>query len=77
MYSYYSQVAFQQADFAGWNLWAAINNRHLLPFRFELTTFPKDIFVSFSFSIIYVPFVFSFYFLSPPSRVELNCNLFV
>ncbi|XP_058200982.1 alternative NAD(P)H-ubiquinone oxidoreductase C1, chloroplastic/mitochondrial [Rhododendron vialii] len=30
-----AQVAFQQADFAGWNLWAAINNRHLLPFRFQ------------------------------------------
>ena len=28
------QVAFQQADYAGWNLWAAINNRPLLPFRF-------------------------------------------
>lgn len=28
-----SQVAFQQADFAGWNLWAAINDRPLLPFR--------------------------------------------
>ncbi|KAK6925446.1 FAD/NAD(P)-binding domain [Dillenia turbinata] len=28
-------VAFQQADFAGWNLWAAINNRPLLPFRFQ------------------------------------------
>ncbi|RZC94419.1 hypothetical protein C5167_026150 [Papaver somniferum] len=30
-----AQVAFQQADFAGWNLWAAINNRPLLPFRFR------------------------------------------
>lgn len=30
-----SQVAFQQADFAGWNLWAAINDRPLLPFRLE------------------------------------------
>jgi len=29
-----AQVAFQQADYAGWNLWAAINNRPLLPFRF-------------------------------------------
>ncbi|VAI84178.1 unnamed protein product [Triticum turgidum subsp. durum] len=29
------QVAFQQADFAGWNLWAAINDRPLLPFRFQ------------------------------------------
>ena len=31
-----SQVAFQQADFAGWNLWAAINHRPLLPFRLEI-----------------------------------------
>ncbi|XP_038882711.1 alternative NAD(P)H-ubiquinone oxidoreductase C1, chloroplastic/mitochondrial isoform X2 [Benincasa hispida] len=30
-----AQVAFQQADFAGWNLWAAINNRPLLPFRYQ------------------------------------------
>ncbi|KAL4561359.1 hypothetical protein LXL04_033524 [Taraxacum kok-saghyz] len=30
-----AQVAFQQADFAGWNIWAAINNRPLLPFRFQ------------------------------------------
>lgn len=30
-----AQVAFQQADFAGWNLWAAINDRPLLPFRFQ------------------------------------------
>lgn len=30
------QVAFQQADFAGWNLWAAINDRPLLPFRFVI-----------------------------------------
>lgn len=29
------QVAFQQADFAAWNLWAAINDRPLLPFRLE------------------------------------------
>ncbi|CAN6478374.1 unnamed protein product [Victoria cruziana] len=28
-----AQVAIQQADFAGWNLWAAINERPLLPFR--------------------------------------------
>jgi hypothetical protein len=27
------QVAFQQADYVAWNLWAAINNRPLLPFR--------------------------------------------
>ncbi|PPD87151.1 hypothetical protein GOBAR_DD15905 [Gossypium barbadense] len=30
-----AQVAFQQADFASWNLWAAINHRPLLPFRFQ------------------------------------------
>lgn len=30
-----AQVAFQQADYAGWNLWAAINNRPLLPFRYQ------------------------------------------
>ena len=28
-----AQVAFQEADFTGWNIWAAINNRPLLPFR--------------------------------------------
>ncbi|KAF3503676.1 hypothetical protein F2Q69_00045194 [Brassica cretica] len=30
-----AQVAFQEADFTGWNIWAAINNRPLLPFRFQ------------------------------------------
>ncbi|MCO5575937.1 hypothetical protein L7F22_029744 [Adiantum nelumboides] len=30
-----AQVAFQQADYCGWNLWAAINNRPLLPFRYQ------------------------------------------
>ncbi|CAL5369052.1 unnamed protein product [Camellia sinensis] len=30
-----AQVAFQQADFTGWNLWAAINDRPLMPFRFQ------------------------------------------
>ncbi|KAE9602755.1 putative NADH:ubiquinone reductase (non-electrogenic) [Lupinus albus] len=30
-----AQVAFQQADFTGWNLWASINGRPLLPFRFQ------------------------------------------
>ncbi|GAB4855734.1 Nuclear pore complex subunit [Ancistrocladus abbreviatus] len=30
-----AQVAFQQADFTAWNLWAAINDRPLLPFRFQ------------------------------------------
>ena len=29
------QVAFQQADYVAWNLWAAINNRPLLPFRYQ------------------------------------------
>lgn len=28
-----AQVAFQQADYAAWNLWASINGRPLLPFR--------------------------------------------
>ncbi len=28
-----AQVAFQQADYAAWNLWATINGRPLLPFR--------------------------------------------
>ncbi|KAL2504684.1 NAD(P)H dehydrogenase C1 [Abeliophyllum distichum] len=30
-----AQVVLQQADFVGWNLWAAINGRPLLPFRFQ------------------------------------------
>lgn len=30
-----AQVAFQQADYCGWNLWAAINNRPPLPFRYQ------------------------------------------
>lgn len=30
-----AQVAIQQADFVGWNLWAAINGRPLLPFGFQ------------------------------------------
>ena len=34
IYLAYLQVAFQQADYAGWNIWAAINDRPLLPFRF-------------------------------------------
>lgn len=29
------QVAFQQADYAAWNIWAAINNRPLLPFKYQ------------------------------------------
>nr|KAJ0228507.1 hypothetical protein LSAT_V11C100032850 [Lactuca sativa] len=28
-------MCFQVAFFAGWNIWAAINNRPLLPFRFQ------------------------------------------
>jgi NADH:ubiquinone reductase (non-electrogenic) len=28
-----AQVAFQQADYVAWNLWAAINGRQQLPFR--------------------------------------------
>ncbi|KAK6128376.1 hypothetical protein DH2020_037888 [Rehmannia glutinosa] len=35
-----AQVAFQQADFAGWNLWAAINGRPLLPFSYH-TSIPE------------------------------------
>ncbi|EFJ41470.1 hypothetical protein VOLCADRAFT_107672 [Volvox carteri f. nagariensis] len=30
-----AQVAFQQADYAAWNIWAAINGRPLLPFRYQ------------------------------------------
>lgn len=30
-----AQVAFQQADYVAWNLWASINNRPLLPFRYQ------------------------------------------
>lgn len=30
-----AQVAFQQADYAAWNVWAAINGRTLLPFRYQ------------------------------------------
>lgn len=28
-----AQVAFQQADYVAWNLWASINGRQLLSFR--------------------------------------------
>lgn len=35
MISLMSQVAFQQADYAAWNIWAAIHNRPLLPFRYQ------------------------------------------
>jgi len=30
-----AQVAFQQADYAAWNIWAAINGRPALPFRYQ------------------------------------------
>lgn len=30
-----AQVAFQQSDYCAWNLWAAITNRPLLPFRYQ------------------------------------------
>lgn len=30
-----AQSAFQQADYAGWNLWATLTNRPLLPFRYQ------------------------------------------
>lgn len=29
------QVAFQQADYVAWNLWASINGRPLLPFKYQ------------------------------------------
>jgi hypothetical protein len=29
------QVALQQADYVAWNIWAAINNRPLLPFKYQ------------------------------------------
>lgn len=30
-----AQVAFQAADYAAWNVWASINKRPLLPFRYQ------------------------------------------
>jgi len=30
-----AQAAFQQADFAGWNIWASLTNRPLLPLRYQ------------------------------------------
>ncbi|CAK0735911.1 hypothetical protein CVIRNUC_000660 [Coccomyxa viridis] len=30
-----AQVAFQQADYVAWNLWASINRRPLLPFKYQ------------------------------------------
>lgn len=32
-----AQVAFQQSDFAGWNVWASLTDRPLLPFRYQNT----------------------------------------
>ena len=29
------QVALQQADYAAWNVWATINGRPLLPFKYQ------------------------------------------
>jgi len=41
-----AQAAFQQADYAGWNLWASIMDKPLLPFRYqalgEMMTLGKD-----------------------------------
>jgi NADH dehydrogenase len=30
-----AQAAFQQADYAGWNIWASIMDKPLLPFRYQ------------------------------------------
>jgi demethylphylloquinone reductase len=30
-----AQAAFQQADYAGWNIWASLTNRPLLPFHYH------------------------------------------
>ncbi|RUR73193.1 NAD(P)/FAD-dependent oxidoreductase [Chlorogloeopsis fritschii PCC 9212] len=30
-----AQAAFQQADYAGWNIWASLTNRPLLPLRYQ------------------------------------------
>ena len=30
-----AQAAFQQADYAGWNIWASLSDRPLLPFRYQ------------------------------------------
>ena len=30
-----AQVAFQQSDYCAWNIWASLNNRPLLPFRYQ------------------------------------------
>jgi NADH dehydrogenase len=30
-----AQAAFQQADYTGWNVWASLSDRPLLPFRYQ------------------------------------------
>jgi NADH:ubiquinone reductase (non-electrogenic) len=30
-----AQVAFQQADYAAWNVWSSVSNRPLLPFKYQ------------------------------------------
>ena len=30
-----AQVAFQQSDYAAWNIWASIMGKQLLPFRYQ------------------------------------------
>jgi demethylphylloquinone reductase len=41
-----AQAAFQQADYVGWNLWAKVTDKPLLPFRYqalgEMMTLGKD-----------------------------------
>jgi demethylphylloquinone reductase len=41
-----AQAAFQQSDYAGWNLWASLTNRPLLPFKYqhlgEMMTLGRD-----------------------------------
>ena len=41
-----AQVAIQQADFVGWNIWASLSDRPLLPFRYqhlgEMLTLGRD-----------------------------------
>ena len=41
-----AQAAFQQADYVGWNLWADLTDRPILPFRYqnlgEMMTLGKD-----------------------------------
>ncbi|WP_107806478.1 NAD(P)/FAD-dependent oxidoreductase [Nodularia spumigena] len=41
-----AQVAFQQADYTAWNIWASLSDRPLLPFRYqqlgEMMTLGKD-----------------------------------